>query len=260
MASIYDYSGNVLYTDAHSLSVPWVSDMHRGYTSDTVAQNTLAGFYRAFLNGADWIEVDVRLSSDSVYVCAHNPTVTDINGVTYTIASETAETLTALVLSRDDTYGDCCVPTLESVLKLCAYTGLYCNLDCKTVNASTLSALVVDCGMSGRTMYANSTTSNASTILNVDPNAGFLFAYSSNNLESWATVLTDYHTRQRSYAWATTVSYEAMEETRAYGFKYLLSNVSTTSLMSYCPDCIEFIDTADCKALNEEYLASLSLT
>lgn len=256
--AIYDYQGNVLYTDVPSLSVPWESDMHRGYSSDTVHENTIPAFYRAWLNGADWIEVDARLSSDGVYVSNHDATVT-VDGTTYTIAEETADTLTHLVLSTDDTYGDCCIPLLETVLTLCCYTGMKANVDCKAIDATTLAHLVVDCGMSGRTMYANTSTSNASTILSVDPNAGFLFAYSSSNLESWATVLTDYHTRQRSYAWATTVSNEALETTRAYGFKYLLSNVSTTSLMSYCPDCIEFIDTADCKALNKAYIDSLDL-
>lgn len=257
--AIYDYQGNVLYTDIPSLSVPWVSDMHRGYISDTVAENTLAAFYRAWLNGADSIEVDARLSSDSVYVCAHDATITDINGNVYTIANETASTLTALVLSQDATYGNCCVPTLESVLKLCAYTGMICNIDCKSVNASTLATLVVDCGMSGRSTYDNTTTTNAATILGIDPNAGFWFSYSTANLETWSAALTDYHTRQRSYAYSGLISKEALEETRSYGFKYMLVYVTTTTSMSYCPDCIEFMQTADCKALNEEYLASLSL-
>ena len=250
----YDYKGGFLTQK----KVPWFSDMHRGYTSATVAQNTLPAFYRAWQNGTDWIEVDARLSSDNVYVCNHDATVT-VGGVTYTIANETAATLTALVLSTDDIYGDCTIPTLESVLELCCYTSMYCNLDCKAINPTTVAKLVVDCGMSGRTFYANTSISNAQAILAIDPNAGFLFSYSAENLTAWGDALQDYHTRQRSYAWSSSVSYEAMEATRKAGFKYLLSEVNSTANMHFAPDCIEFQDGVDCQALNQQYINSLNL-
>lgn len=251
----YDYKGNIL---PHPKSVPWVSDSHRGYSSSTVRENTLPAYYRAWLNGTDWIETDARLSSDGIYVVYHDATVT-VGGTTYTIANETASTLTALVLSKDPVYGECKLPTLESVLKLALYTGMEVNLDCKAINATTLAQLVVDCGMSGRVYYANTTTTNAATILSIDPNAGFLFSYSSANLTAWATALTDYHTRQRTYAWATTISNESLEATRALGFKYLLSEVNSTTLMPFAPDCIEFIASANCNDLNQQYIDSLDL-
>ena len=251
----YDYNGNIL---PHEKSVPWLSDSHRGFSTQTVYENTLPAFYLAWLNGTDWIETDARLASDGVYVVYHNETVT-VGGVTYTIANETSATLTALVLSTDPVYGDCKIPTLESVLKLALYTGMDVNLDCKAINTTTLAKLVVDCGMSGRVYYANTSVANASEILAIDPNAGFLFSYSASNLTSWASALTDYHTRQRSFAWATTVSSAALEATRASGFKYLLSEVNSTTLMSFAPDVIEFVATANCGELNKAYLESLDL-
>ena len=248
---LYDYSGKKL-----EVVTPWVSSMHRGYSSSTVHENTLPAFYRAYLNGAQWIEVDARMSSDSVYVVNHDATVT-VGGTTYTIASETASTLTNLVLSTDPTYGNCKLPTLESVLKLCCYTGMSANIDCKAINASTLAKLVVDTGMSGRVAYANTSTSNAATILGVDPNAGFIFSYS--DLATWTSAITDYHTRQKSYAWASTISNAALEATRAAGFNYMLSEVSTTALMSYVPDMVEFTAASDCNSLNRSYIDSLVL-
>lgn len=248
---LYDYSGKKL-----EVVTPWVSSMHRGYSSSTVHENTLPAFYRAYLNGAQWIEVDARMSSDSVYVVNHDATVT-VGGTTYTIASETASTLTNLVLSTDPTYGNCKLPTLESVLKLCCYTGMSANIDCKAINASTLAKLVVDTGMSGRVAYANTTTANAATILGVDPNAGFIFSYS--DLATWTSAITDYHTRRRSYAWASTISNAALEATRAAGFKYSLSEVSSTTLMPFVPDMIEFTSTSDCNSLNRSYIDSLVL-
>lgn len=257
---IYDYQGNVVSSggsgDPH-LSVPWVSSMHRGYSSATVHENTLEAFYRAYLNGADWVEVDARLSSDGVYVSNHDATVT-VNGTTYTIANETAETLTSLVLSTDPVYGECHIPTLESVLKMCCYTGMYANIDCKAVNPTTLAKLVVDCGMSGRTSYANISTASVATILGIDPNAGFIFSiYTLDAVATWASALQDYHTRQRSYAWSSAISYENLETVRAAGFKYMLTSVSNTTNMSYAPDMIEFNANADCKALNQAYLNSI---
>lgn len=257
--AVYDYQGNVIPVgegDPH-LSEPWVTAMHRGYSSTTVRENTLEAFYRAYLNGANWIEVDARLSSDNVYVSNHDSTIT-VGGVTYTIANETSETLTGLVLSVDPTYGNCYLPTLESVLKMCAYTGMSANIDCKSITASTLAKLVVDTGMSGRVAYANTSTSNVSTILATDPNAGFIFAYS--NLSTWATAIEDYRIRQRSYAWSSSISTAAIEATRAYGFKYLVSETDSTnysSKMPYVPDMVEFKATADCKAINQAYLNNL---
>lgn len=257
--AIYDVNGNeVAGTDAPHLVTPWVSSMHRGYSSATVHENTLEAFYRAYLNGADWIEVDARLSSDGVYVSNHDATIT-VGGTTYTISNETAATLTSLVLSVDPTYGNCYLPTLASILKLCAYTGLKANIDCKAINAQTLAQLVVDSGMSGRAAYANTSPTNAATILGIDPNAGFIFSYSSANVLTWRTALSDYHTRRRSYTWASSISNAAMEEARAAGFNYMLTSVSNSNNFAYNPDMVEFNASANCKSINETYLASLDL-
>lgn len=261
--AVYDINGITISGGGGSsephLVTPWVSSMHRGYSSSTVHENTLEAFYRAYLNGADWIEVDARLSSDGVYVSNHDATVT-VDGVTYTIANETAETLTSLVLSTDPTYGACHIPTLESVLKMCAYTGMKANIDCKAINASSLAQLVVDSGMSGRAAYANTTTSNATTILSTDPNAGFIFIYTDSNLTTWSTALTDYSVRQRSYAYTSAISYEIIEATRASGFKIMSTETKSTNYMTKMPfnaDMMEFSSTANCKTLNQTYLNSL---
>lgn len=256
MISCFDYQGNIITTPI--MSVPWQSDVHRGYTSQTVAENTLQAFYRAYKNTANWIEVDARLSSDAVYVCSHEATVT-VDNVTYTIAEETAETLTSLVLSTDPIYGECKLPTLESVLKLCVYTGMTANIDCKNINPETLAKLVIDSGMSGRALYANLSTTNAGRILAVDPNAGFIFYYDESDLETWKSYLTDYIVRNRSYVYDTSINHEKLEKTRTAGFKFLLSNVSTTTNMIYNPDAIQFRSEADIKTLNESYLNSIDL-
>lgn len=123
--SVYDIHGNAISggggSDEPHLSVPWVSSMHRGYSSSTVHENTLEAFYRAYLNGANWIEVDARLSSDGIYISNHDATVT-VDGVAYDIGQSTATTLTSLVLSVDPVYGDCHIPTLESATQKYTFT------------------------------------------------------------------------------------------------------------------------------------------
>ena len=260
--AVYNTYGDKIPVIEKEVTVPWASSMHRGYTDavsgGTIHENTLAAYYRAFLNGADWVEADARLSSDGVYVSCHDATIT-VDGVTYTIAEETAETLTSLVLSTDEIYGECKLPTLEDVLKLCLYTGMSANVDCKSIDPETLAQLVVDVGMSGRVSYANTSTAYATRILAVDPNAGFIIAYSTSNLSTWASLLTDYHARQRSYAYANTINNTALENTRSYGFRYMLSGVSYASQITHVPDMVEFLSWIDCKAVNKTYLDALVL-
>ena len=263
--AVYDINGNDISGGGGSsephLTTPWESSMHRGYSSSTVHENTLEAFYRAYLNGAQWVEVDARRSSDGVYISCHDATVT-VDGVTYTIANETAATLTSLVLSVDPTYGDCHIPTLESILKMCAVTGMKANIDCKDVAPATLAKLVVDCGMSGRVAYANMSYGYCNSFLAVDPNSGFIFPYSTNNLTNFEDAISEYAVKQRSYAWASSISYEALEATRAAGFKYLVSEVNATnysSKMPFNPDMVEFQANQNCKAINKAYLDSLDL-
>ena len=237
-------------------SVPWESDMHRGYSSSTVHENTLPAFYRAWQNGADWIEADARQSSDGIYVICHDPTIT-VGGVTYTIANETAETLTSLVLSTDAELGECKIPTLESVLKFALYAGIKVNIDCKSITPATLAKLVMDCGMSGKVVYFNATVAEVNALMLADVNSGYGFKY--EQLNSWKDVITDKAIRQKSYAWANTVTYSALEATRSLGFKYLLSEVTNGNLMSFAPDCIEFTSTTDSKKVNNSYIAALEL-
>lgn len=251
----YDYAGRSINSFK---SVPWISEMHRGYSSSTVYENTIPAYYRAWENGANSIETDARLSSDGIYVVCHDPTIT-VNGTTYTIANETAATLTSLVLSNDSEYGECKIPTLKSVLQFCLFTGMMVNIDCKEINAETLATLVVDSGMSGRALYSNVTTSAAATILGIDPNAGFCFPYSAENITSWSTALQNYETKSKSYAWGTTISYEILRTVRENGFKYLLTEVSAITNMHFSPDCIEFVSTVNSNDLNNTFLKTIDL-
>lgn len=257
---IYNIRGeSLLPDDIPQILTPWVSSAHQGYSSTTVAPNTLQAFYRAFQNGAEWIECDARLTSDGDYVIMHDPTVT-VDGVTYTIANETSTTLTNLVLSTDPEYGECKIPTLESVLKLCAFSGMKANIDCKAINPQTLTKLVIDSNMSGRSAYANMSVSDAETILANDPNAGFIF--NSQDFSTWIAFLDDYHTRQRSFTWNYQTTSAVIENARQHGIGFLSAGTNASNyqtIMDLNPDMVEFVDNVDLKLLNQQYLDNLDI-
>lgn len=260
---IYKKDGSALKGSVEpSKSVPWKSQMHRGYGSSTIAENTLPAFYRAFLNGADTVEIDIRTSSDDVFVVAHDASVV-VNGTTYVIAENTAETLTSLTLSTDPEYGACKLPTLYDVLKLCLFTGMGAHLDCKDIDVSKLAEFVVENGMQGKCTYDNTYKSDVSTILAIDPDAGFTFN-GGTDIADWATnYITNHHNRQKSYAWFyPPISAETLKSVRSYGFNVLMTNINASNSNTYMgirPDMIEFATNADCKALNNAYLESLEL-
>lgn len=252
--SIYDYHGN----KTKEIKVPWASSSHRGKTSNTIPENTIPALYEAWRNGADWIETDVRTTSDGVYVLSHDATITGtVNGVstTYTIASETYSTLQGLLLGTDATYGGIHIGKLEDALKLCLYTGMRANLDCKVITASTLATLVVNTGMSGKCSYANTTTSKATDIITVDANAGFIFPYA--DLSTWNDFLIKAENRRNSFAWGSPITTEKLESVKAAGFKYLLNGVTTIGSLLCIPDMIEFNSTVDIEAANKAYLDSV---
>jgi len=62
---------------------------HRG-SSAVAPENTLAAFNQAFTDGADGIELDVRLSRDSVPVVIHDATLKRTGGSTRAVANMTA--------------------------------------------------------------------------------------------------------------------------------------------------------------------------
>jgi glycerophosphoryl diester phosphodiesterase len=75
---------------------------HRGYcatgTTAEVSENTLEAFKLALEAGADYLEIDVRASSDGVAMVFHDETLDRITHVTGKLSSHTAEALKKLRL------------------------------------------------------------------------------------------------------------------------------------------------------------------
>lgn len=133
---------------------------HRG-ASALAPENTLAAFARAFDDGADGIELDVRLARDGVPVVIHNPSLSHTARLKGRVARLTSESLgqTDVGTSFNQRHPQMArvqylkqtVPALEDVFKLMANSprqNTVCYVEMKTVrdrkSNSSLAAAVVE--------------------------------------------------------------------------------------------------------------------
>lgn len=100
---------------------------HRGVRGP-LPENTLVAFQRAADEGADGVELDVRLSRDGVLVVAHDPELTRVTDGRDTRA---VADLDAKELARVDLGHGAFVPTLTDVLELARARGLLVNVEMK---------------------------------------------------------------------------------------------------------------------------------
>lgn len=76
---------------------------HRGGGGDWPEMTAYAYAQAAKVPGLKALEVSVCISSDGVLVCSHDPTTARLTGTSYTIADETWETLSTLLVSGAET-------------------------------------------------------------------------------------------------------------------------------------------------------------
>jgi len=104
---------------------------HRG-AHDGIPENSLAAYKKAIDLGCDFIEVDVRTTSDAVLVSIHNATVDAyVTGQTGKVKAMTFADLRALDIGAK--YGDAWkntrIPSLDEVFQLCkGKIGIYLDL------------------------------------------------------------------------------------------------------------------------------------
>ena len=90
---------------------------HRGRPTADTPENTLASVEAAFDEGADGVEIDVRLTADQVAVCVHDAGLQRVAGVARGVRGLTVAQLAAIRV------GGHAVPTVAEVLLLMAGRG-----------------------------------------------------------------------------------------------------------------------------------------
>jgi glycerophosphoryl diester phosphodiesterase len=111
-------------------------------------ENTIPAFEEAIRVGADFIEVDVRTTSDGKLVLSHDGTVDRCTNGHGEVAKMTFEEIRALDagIKRGEEFAGTKVPTFDEVLDLArGHIGVY--VDVKDVSAKDLVKHIVDHGM-----------------------------------------------------------------------------------------------------------------
>ncbi len=244
----------------------WLTSAHRGFVEGTLKENSLAAYYNAYLNGADMIETDARLTSDGVLIVNHDDTVKGFNDkgkpVTYVVAETPWEILCSVILSDDEKWGVQRIPTLEQVLNLVYHTGLLVNIDLKNGYkiAEAVAKLVLKCGLQGKVVYAlnGSGMAGINTILAIDPDACFI-----DRGVSFAEAVKDFPERgKRCYCYTNDTSKENIDAIRNYGCRLALISLNADNFKASIkchPDMCEYLHTSDFKAIEELYLNSIRL-
>ncbi len=101
---------------------------HRG-ARHAAPENTLAAFEVARQEGADGIELDVRLDADGEVIVLHDPTLTR---VTQGAATRHAEDISSSALARLDVGSGERVPLLADVLDWAHHSGQRVNIELKS--------------------------------------------------------------------------------------------------------------------------------
>ena len=105
---------------------------HRG-SADLAPENTLAGLRRAHLEGASFVEFDVKLTADGVPILMHDDQVDRTTDGKGKVAEKTLDEIQALDAGAwfgADFKGER-VPTLKAALLLCIELGLGVNVELK---------------------------------------------------------------------------------------------------------------------------------
>ena len=241
----------------------WLTSAHQGFVDANLRPNTLAAYYNAYLNGADMIETDARISKDGVLIVCHDPTITGTlesgGTATYTIADTSAEDICNLILTSNEKWGVQKVPTLEQVLNLAYHTGMIVNIDMKNGMAAVdaILDLVAKCGMLGKVIYATNGTGATSIekILARDPDAKFIDVPSIANHVANNPKLVG-----KCYAYTADVT--KADEIRASGCLLALISLHANNFKAAIekrPDMCEYLHTSDFKAIEDAYFDELRL-
>lgn len=134
---------------------------HRGFSSRH-PENSLESFDAAIAAGADFVETDVRMTSDGVLVCSHDPDLKRIAGRDTRIDDTTADAVEAIVLPHGG-----CILRLAAVLAHVRGRAPVL-LDVK-IDADAQRRAIIDCvtaaGMTNRVVYGVRSATHARALI-----------------------------------------------------------------------------------------------
>lgn len=114
---------------------------HRGLASSGLPENTIPAFYDAWESGWKWLETDIRMTSDGVWVCLHDETINrtgrNADGTAISETIKIADITYAQALTYDfgiyagQQYAGTKILSLDDFLNFCNKSHLYAQLEIK---------------------------------------------------------------------------------------------------------------------------------
>lgn len=116
---------------------------HRGYSKEA-PENTLPAFRLAKLNGFQYVETDVRLTSDGIPVLLHDASIDRTSNGLGKVKDLSLSQLKQydFGLWKDDSFAGTTIPTLDEFLNLCCDIGLSPYIELKEGKKAQIEAIV----------------------------------------------------------------------------------------------------------------------
>ena len=169
---VYDINGNPLVEEEVDKVIDCKIIAHRGYHA-TAKQNTIPAFEAAAENGFSWVEIDIRKTSDGVYVLSHDATVTMYNNGTSTSVTIGSANYSTIKNYTWDSAGQYKLATLEAVFNSLKTKNMWLICDRKSGTNAEIMDIASRCGVTDRVMLSygsfSAAHSDASLLQKYDP-------------------------------------------------------------------------------------------
>lgn len=155
---------------------------HRGY-SKFLPENTLPAFRMSRLKGFEYVETDIRFSSDGVPVLLHDETIDRTSSGNGKVSEMSLEQLRSFDFGswKSADYQGTLIPTLDEFLKLCDAIGLKPYLELKVGTKAQIRQVVTmveSFGMGDKVTYISFSEGLLRYVSEIEPDAriGYLFS------------------------------------------------------------------------------------
>lgn len=168
---------------------------HRG-DHTIYPENTLEGYAMAIKDGADYIEIDLRTTSDGQLVSMHDATInrmTDSKGLVKDFTLQQLSLLKVKAKSKTDTV-TYRIPTFEQILKL-SKDRIYIYIDFKDADATATLAMLKQYHMEKQVLVYINKPSQVTDWRKTDPSMPLMFSMpdSAKTPEAMKEFIDQYH-------------------------------------------------------------------
>lgn len=164
---------------------------HRG-ESTYAPENTIPAIEKAIEDGADYVEIDVRLTADGQVILMHDADTKRTTNGNLVVKDSTYEELLTLDAGSwfSEEYADTKIPTLEEAIELCK-GNIMMNIELKPSNnkgelEQAVAELITEYNMEGQCIVTSFNQKSILTVKNENPEivTGYIYTFGySNNIE-----------------------------------------------------------------------------